>query len=126
MKFQAQHHFKLSANFHGGSEVVNYPWDTSDQTFPLEDLVRRLSLDYSSRVPYIFNSTEFRNGITKGYDWYEVNGGMQDWSVQWYNDLQLTIELDRKKWPSYSTCAVKYKENRDALLNLIESVHQLK
>ena len=125
MKFQAQHQFKLSANFHGGAEVVNYPWDTSSDTIPQENLIKKLSLDYATRVPYIYNSTSFRHGITKGYDWYEVDGGMQDWSIYWHKDLQVTIELHKEKWPEYSVCARRYRENRDALLNYIEAVYQL-
>ena len=27
MKFMREHKFALSANFHSGAEVVNYPWD---------------------------------------------------------------------------------------------------
>jgi uncharacterized protein YeaC (DUF1315 family) len=124
MKFQAAHHFKLSANFHGGSQVVNYPWDTQAALFPLDNLVQKLSLDYAKRVPYIYNSTEFTHGITNGYAWYEVDGGMQDWSYNWYKDLQLTIELTTTKWPAYSTLSTTYGENRDALLALIEDIYQ--
>ena len=46
------------------------------------------------------DSTEFPGGIVNGYDWYEVNGGMQDWSYYWHNDLQVTIELSNMKWHS--------------------------
>ena len=28
MEWQKSRNFSLSANFHGGAEVVNYPWDT--------------------------------------------------------------------------------------------------
>ena len=99
MKFQAQHHFVLSANFHGGAEVVNYPYDTEANVFPLDNLVKTISLDYAKKVPYLWNSTEFVHGITNGYAWYEVNGGMQDWSYHWHGDLQLTIELTNTNWP---------------------------
>ena len=124
MAFQAAHHFKLSANFHGGAEVVNYPWDAQPALFPLDELAQKLSLDYSKRVSYIYNSTEFPNGITNGFAWYVVKGGMQDWSYNWYNDLQLTIELTHTKWPTYLTVASAYDLNRDALLALIEDIHK--
>lgn len=123
MKFQAQHKFKLSANFHGGSEVVNYPWDTEKELFPLDSYIQKLSLDYTKVVPYIYNSTEFKYGITNGYAWYEVDGGMQDWSYYWHKDIQVTIELSNTKWPDYSTVDGYYKANRQALFNYIEAVH---
>ena len=125
MKFQAAHHFKLSANFHGGAQVVNYPWDAIPDPFPLESFVKRISLDYSKRAPYIHNSTEFPEGITNGYAWYLVNGGMQDWSFHWFNDVQLTVELTNTKWPDYSTVDGTYRENRDSMLSLIEHVLEL-
>ena len=126
MKFQAAHHFKLSANFHGGAEVVNYPWDTTADAFPLLNLVKALSLDYSKRVSYLWNSTQFQQGVTNGYAWYEVNGGMQDWSYHWYNDLQVTIELTKTKWPALNTIQKSYAANRDALLAYIEDLAQVK
>jgi hypothetical protein len=124
MAFQAGRNFALSANFHGGAEVVNYPWDTTSVRHPFDRLVRELSISYASLVPYMRNSREFPQGIVNGYDWYEVDGGMQDWSYHWYNDLQVTIELSDAKWPSYSEIPRFYQENRDALIQYIASVHQ--
>jgi hypothetical protein len=124
MKFEAEHHFKLSANFHGGAEVVNYPYDCQAQLFPLDSLAERLSLDYAKRAPYIYNSTEFKNGITNGFAWYQVQGGMQDWSYHWYNDLQFTIEVTEVKWPAFSTVNSTYQANRDSLLAFIEDTFQ--
>jgi hypothetical protein len=126
MKWQSEHHFQLSANFHGGSEVVNYPWDTSPNRFPEEDLVKSLSREYAKNAPYIAASTTFQNGITNGYAWYEVNGGMQDWSIYWRKDLQLTIELSNTKWPDYSAIDYYYNQNRLALIALIEKLELLK
>lgn len=125
MKFQAKHQFKLSANFHGGAEVVNYPWDAQPEPFPLTDLCKELSIDYAKRTVYIYQSEEFENGITNGYAWYPVMGGMQDWSYHWFNDMQFTIELTNTKWPAYKTIAKTYKANRHAMLALIESIHSL-
>lgn len=119
MRWQAAHHFKLSANFHGGAEVVNYGWDTSPEHHPKFDLIYLLSRNYARLTPYIGNSWQFKDGVTNGYEWYEVNGGMQDWSFYWYNDLQLTVELSKVKWPPYSSILSYYQQNRTALLDFI-------
>jgi len=124
MKFQNEHNFSLSANFHGGAQVVNYPWDTKSGAFPLNSLVVNLSLDYAKNVTYISNSREFSQGITNGFAWYEVDGGMQDWSYYWYDDLQFTIELSDTKWPEYNQINYYYQENKEALLSFMEKAHQ--
>ena len=98
MNWQLSRNFALSANFHGGAEVVNYPWDTIGDRHPLHDLVRQISLDYAAEIPSMRDSYEFPKGVTNGYDWYEVDGGMQDWSYYWHNDLQITVEVSEEKW----------------------------
>ncbi len=123
MKFQAERQFALSHNFHGGAEVVNYPWDTVATPHPFYDLIVELATDYANRVSYIKNSYGFNNGITNGYEWYEVNGGMQDWSYHWYNDLQFTIELSNAKWPSFSKIPYYYEQNREAMIKQIQYIH---
>ena len=120
MNWQKQRNFVLSANFHGGAEVVNYPWDTMGDKFPQEAYVKELSLEYSGLAPYIAASTAFKNGITNGYAWYEVNGGMQDWSIKYRNDLQITVELSNTKWPEYSKVDYYYQQNKSALIRFVE------
>ena len=124
MKWQQERNFVLSANFHGGAEVVNYPWDTIPDKFPNEAYIKELSLEYAGLAPYIFTSTTFDNGITNGYAWYEVNGGMQDWSIKYRKDLQITIELSDTKWPDYSSIEYYYAQNRPALLRYMERAIQ--
>tara|TARA_R110000868_G_scaffold163614_11_gene395888 strand:+ start:572 stop:1915 length:1344 start_codon:yes stop_codon:yes gene_type:complete len=124
MAFQAARKFALSANFHGGTECVNYPWDTTGDDFPLLELVKKLSAEYANDVPGMKNSTEFEGGITNGYDWYEVDGGMQDWSYHWHQDLQVTIELSHQKWPNYSTIPQYFKWNKASMIRYMSRVHQ--
>lgn len=123
MNFEKTRQFALSSNFHGGSEVMNYAWDTIPDDHPFKNMLVEIALDYTSHVPYIKQSNEFENGITNGYAWYEVNGGMQDWSYYWYNDLQFTVEVSSTKWPSYSKIPYYIEQNREALISQINLIH---
>lgn len=123
MKFQASRKFALSANFHGGTIVANYPWDSKYDAHPLDELVKELSLDYANENPEMRNSSEFPGGITNGAAWYIVRGGMQDWSYFWYNDLQITMEVSHKKWPDYSEIPAFYRSNRDSMVEYMKQVH---
>lgn len=70
-------HFVLSANFHGGDLVVNYPYDNRPATSTSlnsptkdDDVFRAISLAYSLRHQTMSFSTcgfdQFENGITNG------------------------------------------------------------
>lgn len=124
MKFQNERQFALSANFHGGTIVANYPWDSKYDVHPLNDLVIELSQGYSNLNPEMKNSQEFPGGITNGADWYIVRGGMQDWSYVWHNDLQITVELSHQKWPPYRDIPGFYQDNRDSLVYFMKEVHR--
>lgn len=124
MDFQASRKFALSANFHGGAVVANYPWDSSYERHPFDGLLQDISLEYANLNPEMRNSREFDRGITNGADWYVLHGGMQDWSYVWYGDLQITVELSDAKWPSYSQIPSFYRSNKDSLIKYIELIHQ--
>ena len=59
MEFQKTRNFSLSANFHGGAEVVNYPWDTIGDNHPSHDYVVSISKKYAELVPGMRDSTSF-------------------------------------------------------------------
>jgi hypothetical protein len=126
MNWQKAHNFILSANFHGGAEVVNYPWDTTADKYPQEELIKDLSLNYAHEASYIGTSTSFENGITNGFAWYEVDGGMQDWSIYFHDDTQITIELSDTKWPKYSMIDYYFEQNKNAMISFIESIDRIK
>lgn len=124
MAFQESRQFSLSANFHGGTIVANYPWDSKYDLFPMDAFVKELSQGYSDLNPDMKTSDEFPGGITNGAAWYVVRGGMQDWSYVWFNDLQITVELSHQKWPSYSEIPSFYKNNRDSMVYYMKQVHR--
>lgn len=124
MKFQASRQISLSANFHGGTIVANYPWDSTYDRHPMDAFVQELSLVYAQENPEMHGSTEFKNGITNGADWYVVKGGMQDWSYFWFNDLQITLEISHTKWPRYADIPGFYKSNRDSMVEYMKQVHR--
>ncbi|WPU63783.1 DUF2817 domain-containing protein [Peredibacter starrii] len=124
MAFQASRQFSLSANFHGGTIVANYPWDSKYDLHPLNDLVKELSVEYAELNPEMRNSDEFPQGVTNGAAWYIVRGGMQDWSYVWHNDLQITVELSHQKWPSYSEIPNFYRNNRDSMVYFMKQIHR--
>lgn len=123
MAFQASRKFSLSANFHGGAIVANYPWDSIYDRHPLDGFVKELSTGYADLNPEMRTSDEFPGGITNGADWYIVRGGMQDWSYFWHQDLQITIELSQRKWPNYTEIPGFYTSNRDSLVYYMNQVH---
>jgi hypothetical protein len=124
MNWCATHNFVISANFHGGSLVTNYPWDNNCNggavytPTPEDSLMIWISRRYCEANPRMRVNTEFMypdTGITNGAYWYEVSGGMQDWNYVWMGDRDLTIELDNTKWPAASRLESLWQENRLAM-----------
>ena len=128
MQWSAAHSFTLSANFHTGSLVVNYPYDndgrgSTDSPTPDDELFRQLAETYSSHNPPMWNSTEFTHGITNGAAWYDIVGGMQDWNYRYCSDNDVTIELSDTTWPAASQLPSFWNDNRQAMLSYLEAVH---
>jgi len=118
MNWTAQHNFILSANFHTGSLVTNYPFDgsysgQSVNTPTTEDAwFRYVSVRYSQYNTPMYNSSQFSQGITNGCAWYNINGGMQDWNYVWMGDHEVTIELNGVKKPPVTQLDSLWRNNR--------------
>jgi len=130
MNFTSHRHFVLSANFHGGSVVANYPFDGNYnrrsgyyEASPDDDVFRYISLMYSNAHTTMHLSTEFPNGITNGADWYVLYGGMQDWNYIKTGCMEITVELSDVKYPSSSYLQSFWDQNREAMLVYMEQVH---
>lgn len=126
MDFMIIHNFTLSANFHGGSEVVNYPWDTWFTRHADDDWYQDLSRQYADTVHA--NSTGYMtfldNGITDGADWYSIKGGRQDYENYYLHGREVTIELSNDKVVAASSLPSFWDYNYRSLLNYIGRVHQ--
>lgn len=97
IKFMRNHKFVISANFHSGAEVVNYPWDRWQRLHADDDWFTDISRRYADTV-HAYSAagymTDINDGITNGYYWYKVNGGRQDFMTYALHGREVTIELD--------------------------------
>jgi len=126
MNWTAAHSFVLSANFHTGALVVNYPYDNNEDgasvytAAPDDQLFIQMSESYSVHNTPMWNG-DFPHGITNGADWYAISGGMQDWNYVWMGDMEVTIELNNVKWHDESQLPALWDDNREALLSYLEN-----
>ena len=129
--YVGSHHFILSANLHGGAEVMNYPWDSyTSQQYPhpkadwWQEVCQRFvdtSRTYSSNH---FNDT-YSCGYTAGGDWYVITGGRQDYMNYYHNCLELTMEISSVKTISSDQLPVYWGFLQHSLVNYIAEIHGL-
>jgi len=121
MEFMMKHHFVISANFHSGAEVVNYPWDTWSRLHADDSWFRFISREYADTVHQYSSGylTGFDDGITNGYAWYSINGGRQDWVTYFIQGREVTIELDNSFITPVNDLDNLWNYNYRSLLNYI-------
>ncbi|XP_052370388.1 carboxypeptidase M, partial [Oncorhynchus keta] len=130
--------FVLSANLHGGAVVASYPYDNSNggselqsgsSVAPDNDVLIQLAKTYSythsqmHKGDHCYDSKDFKEGITNGYYWYPLPGGMQDYNYVWGQCLEITLELSCCKFPPESDLPGLWDANRAALLAYMQQVH---
>jgi len=123
MNFARDHHFVLSANFHGGAELANYPWDHTYRRHPDDQWFINVCRDYATSAQNNSPSgyfTDENNGITNGADWYIVHGSRQDYYTFFHNSREVTFEISHTKFVSGSTLPDFWNYNSEALFQFME------
>lgn len=119
----------LSANYHCGTMVMNYPWDSNpnfqsvNTPTPDDAWFIEISLAYSTLNPPMFTGT-FPQGITNGADWYTVYGGLQDWCYNWNGRADITIEVSDENMPPANELPIFWDNNQEAMIAYMYKVHQ--
>ena len=125
-----QHQFCLSANLHGGSEVMNYPWDSfTSRQRPNEhaewwEAVCKRFVDTCR----LYDNARFRDvdnsGVIEGGDWYVISNGRQDY-FNYYHMREVTMELSSTKTISGNNLPRYWHCMAHSLINYIKEVHNL-
>ena len=127
MTLADDYHFVLSANFHGGTEVVNYPWDNTPDRHSDDDWYFLISKEYAVNCqndgPSGYMDAMYTDyvwpGVTNGNDWYEVFGGRQDYMNYYQQVRELTLELSGTKLIPASEIENHWNYNREALIEYL-------
>ena len=124
MEFMNRELFSMSANIHGGEEVVNYPWDYDSSIRHVDDVwFRFVSGEYADEAmavdpTYMFGWPE--GGITNGAQWYITNGNRQDYATYYLGGREVTLELSNDKMLLSKELERYWKINYRSLLNYMQ------
>ena len=130
MQFAKSRHFTLSANMHGGDEVLNYPWDSfyesemglADKDW-FEDICQKYIDTLRTFAPNGMKTVN-KQGYVFGSKWYKVAGGRQDWMMISERCREMTIELSTIKLLHCDLLENYWQRHRDGLLLYICSALQ--
>lgn len=132
MRLHRKHHFLLALNFHGGAVCINLPWDAQSnqneaKRFGDDPFLYPIAREYADTNAAMANDQIFDRGLTYGYEWYQVLGGMQDWANRYRGSIHATVELSNQKWPSADRLPTFWQDNQRALIQFLkhglEGVH---
>lgn len=122
------HHFVMSANLHGGSEVMNYPWDSftsSERPHEQSDWWKAVCQRFVDTCR-LYNQRAYRSVNREGYiaggDWYVIYNGRQDYFNYYHNTLELTMEVSNTKKLPTEQLSRYWNFQSHSLINYIKEV----
>ena len=117
MQFAEENAFVMGANYHGGAEVMNDPWD-NPSTLHADDawyqLISHEYADLTHEVNWNY-MTDYNNGITNGAQWYMIGGGRQDYMNGYAQCRELTIECSNSKMPNGNQLPNFWNYNKNSI-----------
>ncbi len=117
MQLAEENHFVMGANYHGGAEVMNYPWDNTYTLHADDQWYQLISHEYADLTHQVSQNymTDYNNGITNGAQWYMIGGGRQDYMNGYHQCRELTIECSNTKLPSGSQMPNFWNINKNSI-----------
>ena len=115
--------FNLSSNLHTGAVVANYPWDTWSQLTADDSWWQHVCNEYADTCQFYGTGNYFTNyndGIINGYDWYEVDGGRQDYMNYYKHCREFTLELSNDKTPNPQELPSFWNATHSSFYNYME------
>ena len=125
MQLAQENNFVMGANYHGGAEVMNYPWDNTHTLHADDQWWQLISLEYVGlcrQVSSSYMTDTYSNGITNGAAWYMIGGGRQDYMNGYAQDREMTIECSSTKCPSASQMPNFWNINKNAIFAFANQV----
>ena len=121
MDLAQNNNFVMGANYHGGAEVMNYPWDNTYTLHSDDAWYQLISHEYANLCHQVSSSymTDYNNGITNGAQWYMIGGGRQDYMNGYAECRELTIECSNTKCPSASQMPNFWNINKNSIFAFV-------
>ncbi len=117
--------FIMSANMHGGIELVNFPfdsWTSSQNQHADHDWWEFVMYEYVDTVHAHSPAgymTGMGDGVTHGGDWYVIYGSRQDYFNYYKSCREFTLELSNQKLLNPELLPAHWDYNYRSLLNYI-------
>ena len=117
MQLAEDYPFVMGANYHGGAEVMNYPWDNTYTLHADDAWYQLISHEYADLTHQVNPNymTDYNNGITNGAQWYMIGGGRQDYMNGYAQCRELTIECSNSKMPNGSQLPSFWNYNKNSI-----------
>ena len=124
MDLAEEYQFTMSAHYHGGAEVMNYPWDNNYERHADDAWWQMVSREYADLCHEVNSNymTDLENGITNGADWYRIGGGRQDYMNYYRQCREVTIECSTTKCPSASQLPTFWEYNYNSIFAYMNQV----